>query len=397
VYKDDFDDSSEREWINKRFERRMEEYNNKDICDFFYTDEKNNIQRYGDVESMCKKDPPDINADECGIKPTIKCTYLDINNSAFDVDYKSVLNNRGDACIYQTLTNEDIILYNQDSIQTQVVLEANADKVNICPELSPRDCIPKGDEELFLDTTISENDEDIVSKTSYQCSTCPPGTYRNNDILAINETDACTPEAICPSVDDCNRSYYDSKVIEGSLNCKSCWSNMDDSGDILKKVFQEITPNRDQCTIVKDICYYTKDGDGNNVLFNKDCYKKFTYAGYEYCDNCPPGQDIKVEDDYLVCRNTIDCGEKQDYTCLNHDADELKFSTYIYDNKYDKFSECVYWKQNQNTDENKTHDCLENGKCIEECKVACSVKDQNGAPINLVRDGNFCRSVYELD
>ena len=396
VYKDDFDDSSKREWINKRFERQTLVYNNEEICDFFYKDENDNILRYDDVSSMCKDDPPDINADECGIKPTIKCTYLDKYNSTFDVNYKSVLNNRGDACIYQTLTNEDRVYTDQHSqhyLQTQVVLEADADKVNICPELSPRDCIPQKPayEELFLDKSINDD------KTSYKCSTCPPGTYRNGNEQATNVDDACTPEAICPSVNDCNRFDYDGTEIEGSLNCKSCWSNMDDGGDILKKIYQEITPNRDQCTIVKDICYYTKDDHGSNVLF-EECNEKnkFTYAGYEYCDNCPPGQAIKVEDDYLVCRNTINCGEKQDNTCLN--PDQLTFSTYINDNKFDKFSECVYWKRNSDKTYDKTQDCLKNKKCIEECKVMCpSHKIENTAKIPLVRDGDFCISVYKLD
>ena len=396
VYKDDFDDSSERKWINKRFERQTLVYNNEEICDFFYkdiNDETNDetIIRHKDVESMCKDDPPDINADECGIKPTIRCTYLDKNNSAFDVDYKSVLNNRGDACIYQTLTNEDIV-YNQKSIQTQVVLEADADKVNICPELSPRDCIPQEPEyeELFLDKSITDD------KTSYKCRTCPPGTFRNENDEATNVGAACSNEAICPSVNDCNRFDYDGTEIEGSLNCTSCWSNMDDGGDILKKVYQEITPNKDKCTIVKDICYYTKDGNGNNVLFECNKFNKFTYAGYEYCDNCPPGQAIKVEDDYLVCRNTIECTIQDDSKCLN--PDQLTFSTYTYDNKFDKFSECVYWKYDQNTDENKKNDCLKKDQCIEECKVMCpSHKIENKAEIPLVRDGDFCRSVYKLD
>lgn len=388
VYKDSFDDSSEREWINKRFERRMKQYNNKNICGFFYEDENDNIQRYEDVVSMCKTDPPDINADECGIKPTISCTYLDKYNSAFDVDYKSVLNNRGDACIYQTLTNEDRVYkdHPQELIQTQVVTEANADKVNICPDLTPIDCIPQGDEELFLDIKISENN-DLVDKTSYKCITCPPGTYRNTRDDATDVVEACTPEAICPSVDDCNKNYYDSTEIEGSLNCKPCWSNMDDGGDILKKVYLETTPNRGDCEVVKDVCYYTKDGD-NNVLF-ENCINKYVYAGSEYCDNCPPGQAIKVEDDYLVCTNIIEC-DNIDNTCLN--SDKLTFSSYTYDNKFDKFSECVYWKIDENTDQNKTHDCISNSNCIEKCEVVCPTQpiDLNGAKISLVRDIDKC-------
>jgi len=382
VYKDDFDDSSKREWINKRFERETLIYDNEEICDFFYKDinDKNDetIIRYEDVSSMCKTDPPDINADECGIKPTIGCTYLDVNNNAFDVNYKSVLNNRGDGCIYQTLTNEDIT-YTQDRIQTQVISEANADKANICPELSPRDCIPKGDEELFLDKTLSK-----ANKTSYKCLTCPPGKYRNSSYDATNETDACDDEAECPSVNECSTNI--------KKNCESCWSNIDNSGDILKKVFLETTPDRSNCKVTNDICYYNK----NKSKF-EGCMDEYSYGGHTYCDNCPTGQAINVEDDYLVCSDKIECGDNNITTCLNDD--KLSFSRYILDNQYDKFSKCVYWKEGQNTPKNKgLNDCITNGKCIEQCKYTCPAKpiDLNGAKIHLVRDeDDNCARVRE--
>jgi hypothetical protein len=390
VYKDDFDDSSKREWINKRFERQTLIYDNKEICDFFHKDENDIMIRHKDVESMCKDDPPDINADECGIKPTIKCTYLDGKNSAFDVDYKSVLNNRGDACIYQTLTNENIVQknYPQHYLQTQVVLETTADKVDICPELTPRDCIPKGNEELFLDKDVS-----TMNKTSYQCITCPPGTYRNNNLFATNVNEACSNEAICPSVDDCYKSLSDDEI--NSENCNSCWSNVDDSGNILKKVFQEITPDRDQCKVVKDICYYTKDLDNNNVQFTvNQCQTRIFYAGNEYCDNCPPGQAIKVEDDYLVCGDLVDCTNEHEFMCLNQD--NTTFSKYTYNNKSDDFSECVYWKINEDTKENKKHDCLTQKTCMKECKVECPTLEKDGVSIPSFRDGSNCRPIKNI-
>lgn len=387
VYKDDFDDSSERKWINKRFKREMQKYDNKETCDFFYKDENDNIQRYSDVDSMCKKDgAPKINKDECGIKPTISCTYLDEYNNAFDVNYKSVLNNKGDECIYQTLTNEDIV-YNQDSIQTQVISEANANKADICPELSPIDCIPQAYEELFLDKTLSE-----TNKTLYKCLTCPPGKYRNAIINAKNETEACTDEATCPSVNDCSTMTEQHNIQK---NCKSCWSNIDNSGDILKKVFLETTPDRSNCKVKNDICYYITDISDETKTQFEECMKEYSYREQTYCDKCPPGQALNVEDDYLVCSEKIVCDDGQDHTCLNPDN---TFSTYTYDNKFDQFSQCVYWKENENKLQEKgQNDCTINGKCMEECKKSCPTQPINlyGAFIHLVRDGNSCVHVID--
>lgn len=393
VYKDDFDDSSERKWINKRFERKMLRYNNKDTCAFFYQDEnKKNIQRYEDVSSMCKDDPPDINADECGIKPTISCTYLDEHNNAFDVNYKSVLNNKGDACIYQTLTNEDIN-YTQNPFQTQVISEANTNKADICPTLTPKDCIPKGDEELFLDKVFTTK-----NKTSYKCLTCSPGKYRNKKNIenenATNEVEACTDEAKCPSVNECSSTEETNANIQ--KNCKSCWSNIDNSGDILKKVFLETSPYRSDCKVKNDICYYNT----NNINDEKtkfDCIesKEYLYGGQTYCDNCPSGQALNVEDDYLVCSELIEC-DNLDNICLNPNPDQPSFSTYTYDNQYDKFSKCVYWKEKENTLTNKgLNDCTINGKCMERCEHTCPTMKINDVEIHLVREGNDCVPIIE--
>ena len=150
-----------------------------------------------------------------------------------------------------------------------------------------------------------------------------------------------------------------------------------------------------QCKVVKDICYYTKDLDNNNVQFTvNQCQTRIFFAGNEYCDNCPSGQAIKVEDDYLVCGDLVDCTNEHDFTCLNQD--NTTFSEYTYNNKSDEFSECVYWKINEDTTENKKQDCLTQKTCMKECKVECPTLEKDGVSIPSFRDGLNCRPIKNI-
>ena len=377
IYEDSYEDSKSRKWINKRFEREMNELT--DECDFFFTDERGNKIKYTDVSSMCKETPPIVNQFECSSMSNHNCYYIDENNSVFFITYQGVLNHKGDACLYKSINDQDI-KYIQHPNQSKVITESRLDKESICPELTPNDCIG---EDYFL--------KKINGDIPYECSLCPFGTFRNNKQNAFSINDACTPIISCPSINQC--SYLDfehlDEIPENLHQCHSCWSNIDTGNEILKKIYLELSPNKSNCDIVEDKCYYNTiikpDNTTSNIKFECPPGKEFYFLNNKICDNCDNGTELKVNGDYLVCSNVVHCNSMYSHKCLNSDG--LTFDNYVYDNESDKFSPCRFWKQGENTIFNKqaNKSCVDTGKCINSCPKFCGTKSIGDGEIHLVR------------
>lgn len=330
-----------REWENNIHTRQFR----NNVCDFF--DRLGN--RYD--ETRCAyfdglPNPP-YTDEKCAIENSpITCQFMTDTEDLFSKTYESRLNYRGDGCVYEALSGDEILnsdvsgnsdLRNNSSFQ-QGYPHFLSDN-DLCPVLTPENC---QNPEHFLKMY---NDP----RTSPRCMECPPDTYRNDAVLAYHESTACSSNATCTPIGQCT---------DDNPTCVKCMKRLDDDphGNKFEIIYTQTIPDKDQCVVEDDrVCEKNEQGDYVQCDPNHIVY--FSEEGKGFCDNCVDGYKLDVDAEGNVeCRRTYTCS-RQRTKCL--DKDGIEFSYHIYKNEDDdEFNPCVW------TDE-MTNNKLE--RCLTEC------------------------------
>ena len=328
-----------REWENNIHTRQFR----NNVCDFF--DRLGN--RYD--ETRCASfegglPSPPYTDEKCAIDNSpITCQFMTDTEDLFSKTYESRLNFWGDSCVYEAVSGDQIlnsdISGNSDLRNNALFQEIYPQFLSdnaLCPVLTPENC---QNPEHFLKMYYDD------SNTSPQCIECPPNTYRNDTLLAYDESTACSNNAICTPIGQCR---------DDDSSCIKCIKRLDDDphGNKFEIIYTQTIPNRDQC-VVNDDSICEKNLEGDYVQCDPDNIVYFSEGGKRFCDNCVDGYKLYVDTEGNVeCRKTYQCSQQRT-KCL--DEDGIEFSYHIYKNESDEFTPCVW------TDEitdNKIERCL---------------------------------------
>lgn len=341
-----------REWTNDIFSKKYvngncEHVNSKNVIfdpDIFYNE----------PNPICQRDQPEFTNETCAINNApITCKFLDKDENIYEKTYQSKLHFNTERCVYETETSDDILdnrLY-IDSVRG-VNYPSRLNDNDLCPEITPADCI---NSEHFIKLNPS---------ASPKCSECPAGTYRNDESLVFNESEACSDNTICPTITEC--------IERGDSKCKECLKRLD--GNKFEIVQLELQSNKDSCDVLDDsIC--EKKLDKTYVT----CSDVKIIGSKKYCDNCNPGYGLTLSNNEIICKKIIECfGYNRE--CL--DSNLLYFDEYMYDNDTDEFSPCI-WRENDYP-----------SNTLETCKTSCE-GDKYKTTINNSGGVSYCSSVFE--
>jgi hypothetical protein len=340
-----------REWTNDAFFHKFVGgecgYYNKDNIMFsqmFYT---NNV---------CRDTAPTFTNESCARNnPNITCGFLDPNENYYTKAYMPKVDYRGDKCIFETETGNDVLFQNGSVYTIPKVLNEN----DVCPPLTPDNC--KDPQEYFL--------RDLGLGETKQCVKCPEGSFRNDDMTTTYEYLACTPNATCVSLNECD-----------DRTCEKCLTGISVHNEMYQIVHLEQTPDRDQCVTMDDShCEKRDDGTNAQCLPNK----VVIVGNDRYCDNCESGKALRFHDNEIKCDRTHSCRLLANKLCL--DTNTLEFNSYKYENEIDKFTHCV-WKPAEDDGPNLEH-------CITQCPIINN--EQYHRVTDAVNGFDYCTKALE--
>ncbi|QOI90263.1 hypothetical protein QKU58_gp068 [Pyramimonas orientalis virus] len=333
-------DSFTKEWKNNVFRRTYHNgectYINEDyvvLQDDFYTG------------NICSSNAPLYTNESCARDNiNITCGFLDDNEMYYTKEYKPRLDYSGDKCVYTTEDWDDVLLQSSGTDAQPVIRLTNYPSVlpdnDQCPELSPMNC--KNPDVDFLKFVNEDN--------TMRCSPCPEGSFRNDNMATFFESEACTPIATCPKLNECT-----------AATCQTCLKRIDsqdtqEKPDKYEIVYIEQEPDRDTC-VVKDDSFCEKDNDGSYPVCPAQKVLRIN-DDTRLCDNCPSDHALKIDGDGSTsCERVYDCTNIGNTLCLIEDTNN--FDMHVYDNETDKFSQCV-WKPLDDT-----------GDAIRNCETQC--------------------------
>ena len=337
---------NDRSWENDVFYKKLVDGK----CDFFNNDDILFSQHFV-TEGICKETEPEFTNEKCARDNTnITCSFLDDNENHYTKVYQPRVDYSGNKCVYETEVGDDVLFKNGSVYSIPAVLNDN----DVCPPLSPENC--KDPHTTFLKVF-----QDGI--TTSRCSECPEGSYRNNDMITTIESLACSPNAVCTELNECNDAL-----------CERCLTNVETSehGDKYEIVYVETEPDKDQCDPKND-SHCEKNTDGSYVRCPAQRVVSMN-NGKRFCDNCSRGYALKFSEGDLQCEQLIDCQNVPNTYCYNNITDF--FDMYKYENETDKFSRCV-WKP-----------VLEDGPNIDECITQCPMNTYRTTDDNTRQD--FC-------
>lgn len=316
-------------WTNHIFSRKFVD----GVCGFYDSDNVRFDEAWY-TDGFCRETEPEFTNEKCAIDNTpITCDFLNENEDLYSKTYQSTLNLRGDRCIYETETGDDVLisgLYRHPINGYPLYLSTN----NLCPMLTPASC---KDNEHFLKIYPD------IANAAPECMPCPEGTYRNDQMNVWDASTACSPNAVCPLPSECD---------ESNPYCQSCLKslNSDPNGDKYERIYLETRPNKSNCDIVNDdMC--VKKSDGSYRTCRAEHLKVF--GDKKFCDNCSPGYKLDLASDGSVeCKRVIQCTHVEK-KCMDNDG---YFKDFEYINDTDEFSPCV-WKEIYNAP-NTLNQCI---------------------------------------